>query len=277
LFLSTKPVDNVVSAFEKIMSVTVVPLVQPQNRTRPGWGLRKLADAYGRGARLLLALSVVFWATMLCAPTALAQSDQRGLVTEAALTFAEFLNDTDMTWLSRHVGRAKAIVIAPQVAKAGFIVGGSGGRAVVVARDPATGKWLGPAFYVLATASVGFQAGISVSQSVTLVMTDKGLTSLLSDSFKMGGDAALAAGPVGAGARSDLSADLVSFSRSQGVYGGLNFDGTIVSTSDEWNKIYYGQEVRPADILVRGSVHNKQATELLNLVASAAQRSAASP
>jgi lipid-binding SYLF domain-containing protein len=200
-----------------------------------------------------------------------AQTDQRRLVTEAALTFAEFLNDTDMTWLRRNVARAKAIVIAPQVAKAGFIVGGSGGRAVAVARDAKTGKWLGPAFYILATASVGFQAGISVSQSVTLVMTDKALGSLLSDSFKMGGDAALAAGPVGAGARSDLSADLISFSRSQGVYGGLNFDGTIVTSADEWNREYYGQPVRATDILVRGTIANKQASELLNLVASAAK------
>jgi lipid-binding SYLF domain-containing protein len=205
----------------------------------------------------------------LAATAAHAQTDQRRLVTDAALTFAEFLNDTDMTWLRRNVSRAKAIVIAPQIAKAGFIVGGSGGRAVAVARDVKTGKWLGPAFYILAAASLGFQAGISVSQSVTLVMTDKGLGSLLSDSFKMGADAALAAGPVGAGARSDLAADLVSFSRSQGVYGGLNFDGTIVTSSDEWNRIYYGKSVKATDILVRGNTSNKQATELLNLVASA--------
>ena len=232
-------------------------------------------DVYRRPVHVRAAARFLFCLAVTLAPAAAAQSDQRRLVTDAALTFNEFLNDTDMTWLSRNVGRAKAIVIAPQIAKAGFIVGGSGGRAVAVARD-ASGKWLGPAFYVLATASVGFQAGISVSQSVTLVMTDKGLTSLLSDSFKMGGDAALAAGPVGAGARSDLSADLVTFSRSQGVYGGLNFDGTIVSTSDEWNNLYYGQPVRPADILVRGTARNKQATELLNLVTSAAKRTVAS-
>jgi SH3 domain-containing YSC84-like protein 1 len=201
-----------------------------------------------------------------------AQTDQRRLVTQAALTFAEFLNDSDMTWLRRNVGRAKAIVIAPQIAKAGFIVGGSGGRAVAVARDAKSGKWLGPAFYIFATASLGFQAGVSVSQSVTLVMTEKAFASLLSDSFKMGGDASLAAGPVGAGARSDLSADLISFSRAQGVYGGLNFDGTIVTSSDEWNRRYYGKDVRAADILVRGNTVNKQASELLNLVASATKR-----
>src|SRR5205085_10698820 len=124
---------------------------------------------------------------------------------------SNFLNDGDMTWLHRNLFRAKAILIATSIAKAGFIIGGSGGRAVVMARDAKTGKWAGPAFYTLATASVGFQAGVSFSEIVTLVMTERGLNSLLSDSFKMGGDAAVAAGPIGAGAQSNLVADFISF------------------------------------------------------------------
>lgn len=212
------------------------------------------------------------FSAMVLAPTVHAQADQRSLVTAATVTFANFKNDPGMTWLQRNLGRAKAVMIAPEITKAGFILGGSGGRAVVVSRDPKTGKWVGPAFYTMATASVGFQAGISVSEVVTLVMTDKGLKSLLSNSFKMGGDAAVAAGPVGAGAQSDLVADFVSFSRATGVYGGINFDGTVVSTSDKWNQIYYGKPVRAADILVRMAVHNKQANELLNVVTAATKR-----
>lgn len=208
---------------------------------------------------------------VLLAPPAHAQADQRSLVTAATVTFANFKNDPGMGWLQRNLGRAKAVLIAPELTKAGFIVGGSGGRAVLVARDPKTGKWLGPAFYTLATASVGFQAGIEVSEMVTLVMTDRGFNSLLSDTFKMGGDASVAAGPVGAGANSDLVADLVSFSRATGVYGGVNLTGTVVSTSDRWNDIYYGKPVQAADILVRNSVHNKQANELLNLVTAASR------
>ena len=206
---------------------------------------------------------------MVFAPAVCAQSDQRSLVTAATLTFANFRNDPDMAWLKRNLARAKAVMIAPQITKAGFILGGSGGRAVVVARDPKSGKWVGPAFYALATASVGFQAGIAVSEMVTLVMTDKGLNRLLADSFKMGGDAAVAAGPIGAGAQSDLVADFVSFSRAKGIYGGVNFDGTVVSTSDKWNRIYYGKAVTASDILVRTSVRSKQASELLNLVTAA--------
>jgi lipid-binding SYLF domain-containing protein len=208
--------------------------------------------------------------TALTASSAIAQSEERNLVTEATVTLVNFLGDPDMTWLQGHFKDARAVLIAPQVAKAGFILGGSGGRAVVVARDMRTGHWVGPAFYTLATASIGFQAGISVSEVVTLVMTEKGLNTLLSDSVRLGGDAAVAAGPIGAGAQSNLTADFVSFARATGVYGGLNFDGTIVTTSDDWNDAYYGRSVRPADILVRESVHNKQASELLNVVAKAA-------
>jgi len=222
--------------------------------------------------RRIFLLSLAGLATAALMPSAAAQSDERNLVTDATVTLANFLSDPDMNWLQTNIKHAKAVLIAPHVAKAGFILGGSGGRAVVVGRDGRTGKWTGPAFYTLATASIGFQAGISVSEVVTLVMTDKGFNSLLSDSVKLGGDAAVAAGPIGAGAQSNLAADFVSFSRATGVYGGINFDGTVITTSDEWNRTYYGQRVHPPDILVRMSVRNKQASELLNLVSRAANK-----
>jgi len=160
------------------------------------------------------------------------------------------------------------VLIAPEIVKAGFIVGGSGGRAVLVARG--NGKWVGPAFYTLATASVGFQAGIAASEMVTLVMTDKGMNSLMASTFKFGGDASVAAGPVGAGAKSDVTADLIAFSRSKGVYGGLNLDGTVVSANYDWNKAYYGKDSLPPDILIKGAVSNKGADKLLGDVAKAA-------
>src|SRR5215472_6157278 len=127
------------------------------------------------------ALTALVAGAMLIAPSALAQAGQRALVSSAALTFSSFLADRDMSALKRDLVHAKAVMIAPEIAKASFIVGGAGGRAVVVARDPKSGKWVGPAFYTLATASVGIQAGVSVSEVVTLVMTDKGLDKLLSD------------------------------------------------------------------------------------------------
>lgn len=209
-------------------------------------------------------------ASLVAAPAVHAQSEQQNLVNAAGTTLSNFLRDPDMTWLQRNIGRAKAVIIAPEIVKAGFIFGGSGGRALVVVRDPKSGKWVGPAFYSMATASVGFQAGVAVSEGVTLVMTDKGFNSLLATSFKIGGDASIAAGPVGAGAKSDVVSDLVTFNRSKGVYGGLNLDGTVVTSADDWNAAYYGKKVLPPDILVRMEVSNKNAAKLLGQLSGAA-------
>ncbi|SRR5689334_11107854 len=201
------------------------------------------------------------------AGTAAAQGDQQVLINQAETTLNNFLRDPEMKWLQQNIGRAKAVLISPEIVKAGFIIGGSGGRAVLVAKNG--GKWVGPAFYTLATASVGFQAGIAASEMVTLVMTDKGMNSLMASTFKFGGDASVAAGPVGAGAKSDVTADLIAFSRSKGVYGGLNLDGTVVSSNDDWNKAYYGKPALPPDILIKNAVSNKGADKLLADVAKA--------
>jgi SH3 domain-containing YSC84-like protein 1 len=211
-------------------------------------------------------------ASAFVAPIVHAQSDPQAHIAASEATLSDFLRDPNMGWLQQNFGRAKAVMITPVIVKAGFIFGGSGGRALVVARDPKSGKWVGPAFYAMATASVGFQAGISVAEGVTLVMTDKGFNSLLATSFKIGGDASVAAGPIGTGARSDIVADFITFNRAKGLYGGLNLDGTIVTSSDDWNASFYGQTVLPPDILVRASVHNEAADKLLAQVSAAANK-----
>jgi lipid-binding SYLF domain-containing protein len=199
-----------------------------------------------------------------------AQTEQQDVVNAAETTFSNFMRDPDMTWLQRHISSAQAVLIAPQVVKAGWILGGSGGRAVLFARNEQTGRWEGPAFYNLATASVGFQAGIAVSETVMLVTTEKGLNSLLATSAKLGGDASIAAGPVGAGAKADITTDFLAFSRSKGIYGGVNLDGTVISVADGWNQAYYGRPVLPTDILLTAHAHNPQADRLAEALSRAA-------
>src|SRR5438552_7377226 len=168
-----------------------------------------------RAATLALAAT----ASLALAPVpAAAQSEQQRLVDAADTTLSNFLRDPQMTWLQQNIGRAKAVLIAPEIVKAGFIFGGSGGRALLVAKEG--GKWHGPAFYTMATASVGFQAGVSVSEVVMQVMTEKDLNSVLSASAQLAGHASLAAGPLRAGAKSELVADFVPFSRAEGLYCG---------------------------------------------------------
>jgi lipid-binding SYLF domain-containing protein len=222
-----------------------------------------------RAARRWLAAIAVASVAGISAP-AIAQQDQQALVTSAQSTFSDFVRDPDMTWFRANIGKARAVLIAPQIVKAGWIFGGSGGRALLYARD-SQGKWAGPAFYNIGAASVGFQAGISVSQTVTLVMTEKGLNTLLANSVKLGGDASVAAGPVGAGASSDVTTDFVAFSRSKGLYGGLNLEGSVISPANDWNNTYYGRNVLPPDILVRGDTHNPQGEQLAADIGRAAR------
>ena len=191
-----------------------------------------------------------------------AKSEQQQLVDAAQATLADFVRDPDMNWLQRNLPEAKAVLVAPQIVKAGYIFGGSGGRAVLFARNARTGKWDGPAFYNVGAATVGFQAGIAVSETVTLVMTDKALNSLMSPTVKLGGDATIAAGPVGAGAGSNIAADFVAFSRSKGAYGGLNLEGSVIAVADDWNASYYGKAVTPADITIDAKVRNPQAARM---------------
>jgi SH3 domain-containing YSC84-like protein 1 len=212
---------------------------------------------------LLLAVSLAG-----CATQAVSPSEPEKLVADAQASLNNFLRDPDQTWIQDNLSRAKAVMIAPQIVRAGFIFGGSGGRAVLVARDGRT--WAGPAFYNLATASVGFQAGLDVSEAIIVVMTDKGLNSLLASTFKMGGDASIAAGPVGASARSTVTADLITFTRAKGVYGGLNLDGTVVNTNIPWNDAFFGRtNLLPPDILIRRTVTSPKAAALLADVAKA--------
>jgi lipid-binding SYLF domain-containing protein len=214
------------------------------------------------------ALRVLAAALAGCATQPASPGEPERLVADARTTLSNFIRDPDQTWIQDNLSRARAILIAPQVVRAGFIIGGSGGRGVLVAREGRA--WTGPAFYNLATASVGFQAGIDVSEVVVVVMTDRGFTSLLSTSFKIGGDASIAAGPVGAGARSTITADLISFTRAKGVYGGLNLDGTVVSTNVPWNDAFFGgSNLLPPDILIRRTVTSPKAASLLADVAKA--------
>lgn len=190
------------------------------------------------------------------------------LVSDAQVTFRNFLRDPDQTWVHDNLDRAKAVLIAPQIVRAGFIFGGSGGRAVLVAREGNT--WAGPAFYTLVTASVGFQAGVDVSEALIMVMTDKALNSLMSSSFRIGGDASIAVGPVGAGAKSTITADLVAFTRARGVYGGVNLNGTVVRSNVPWNNSFFeGSNVLPPDIIIRRTARSPRAAPLLNEVANA--------
>ena len=204
-------------------------------------------------ALLLLLPAASAWAK---ATKADAQKELAG----AGKTLDNFTADPDMNWFREHAKEAKGLFVCHQVVKAGFIIGGSGGRCVLVVKGEKA--WNGPAFYTIGTASAGFQAGIQDSEIIGLVMTQKAIDSLMSNSFKAGGDASVAVGPVGVGAAATPNADIVFYSRSKGAYGGVDISGAVIKPSEDYNKAYYGKAVSPIDIIVRGSVHPAHAPEL---------------
>jgi len=220
-------------------------------------GIRAFAFAF---ATILAAMLLV-----AAAPGAMAanEEDAQGIVDKARVTLSAFMRDKDYGWLNANINKAKGVLIYPQVLKAGYILGGSGGTGVLLARDSKTGDWSNPAFYTLGSVSFGLQIGGEAAEVVVLVMSQKGVDALLTSKFKLGGDTSIALGPVGAGAKSSVTADFISFSKSKGLYAGLNLDGSYVSVRDSINKAYYGQPVTPVDIIVKGSVSNKGAIPLI--------------
>jgi lipid-binding SYLF domain-containing protein len=172
------------------------------------------------------------------------------------------MKDENYKWLQENLKNAKGIVIYPQVLKAGFILGGSGGTGVLVKREEKSGRWSPPAFYTMGAVSFGLQIGGESAEVILLVMSQKGMDSLLTSKFKLGGDASVAAGPVGIGAKSDVTADFISFARSKGLYAGLNLEGSLIEVRDSLNNAYYGKKVSPADIVIREEAKNPGADAL---------------
>lgn len=198
---------------------------------------------------------------------------QQELVDKARITVDSFISDKNLEWFRKNVKHAKALLIIPELMKGGFVIGGSGGRGVLVIKDREKGDWSNPAFYNIGSVSLGLQIGGKISEVVMMVMTEKGLESLYGSSFKLGGDISIAAGPVGATAEGattpSRTVDYLSFARSKGAFAGISFDGAVVKTNDDWNRIYYGTSVKPFDILVSRSVANADADPLRHAVTRA--------
>jgi lipid-binding SYLF domain-containing protein len=208
-------------------------------------------------------------------------SELRDLVDKARITFESFVADPNLGWFRDHVKDAKGILIVPQLLKGAFFVGGSGGSGVLLVRDEKTRDWSEPAFYTLGSASFGFQFGAQASEVVLLVMTNKGINSLLSTTFKLGADASIAVGPIGGGIEGattpNLSADLLSFARSKGLFAGISLEGAVVAAQEDDNSSYYGRTVQPADILVRRTVSNSHSSGLRSAIAKAMSNAKPAP
>ena len=197
----------------------------------------------------------------------------RQLVEKASITLESFVSAGEMDKFRVLLKRARGVFISPQVIRGAFIFGGSGGSGVFMVRDNNRGDWAGPAFYTIGEVSFGLQIGGDASEVIFLAMTERGVTALLSSSVKLGADVGIAVGPVGAGAdasTANLSVDILTFSRSKGLYGGASLEGAIVKVREGLNQAYYGKDVSPSDILVARTVTSGQAAKIRGLLSRTA-------
>ncbi|HAR96733.1 MAG TPA: hypothetical protein DCR97_12350 [Deltaproteobacteria bacterium] len=221
---------------------------------------------------------LLFWAITTIIPCRAAadgkQLAARHLVERAVLTLETFASADEMEAFRSLIRDAEGVFIAPQVLKGAFVVGASGGSGVFIARCSLTRQWMGPAFYTIGEASLGFQIGGSSSEVILLAMTRRGVNALLESSIKLGGDIGVAVGPVGMGAAAstaNLSVDIVSFARKKGLYAGVSVDGAIVKTRNDLNNAYYGGITTASDVFLKRTASQPHAAGLLQAVARLAK------
>jgi lipid-binding SYLF domain-containing protein len=184
-------------------------------------------------------------------------TDQITQSKKAATVFREIMNTPDKGIPRDLLNKAECIAVFPSVLKAGFVFGGQGGRGVASCRTH--GGWSAPLFLNLKGGSVGLQIGAQSTDFVLLFMNENGLKSLLSDKFELGADASVAAGPVGreAGASTDLKLDseILSYSRSRGLFGGLELKGVVITQDKDDNRGVYGDDVTSSQVLRENKVN----------------------
>lgn len=177
-------------------------------------------------------------------------------LTEAAIVLDEIRAAADRDIPEDLWEKAKCVAVIPSVKKAAFIVGGEYGKGVVSCRDG--NDWSAPSFVMLQKGSVGFQLGGETVDLVLLVMNEHGMNRLLEDKVALGGEMSVAGGPVGRDVRAmtdaQLKAEILSYSRAQGLFAGVNLTGGVLAPDRDNNRDLYGREISPKEILLGKTV-----------------------
>jgi lipid-binding SYLF domain-containing protein len=225
-------------------------------------------------------LAVLMLASVL---PVMGQKKENERIGEAATVMKEILGMPDSIPKDL-LDRAECVVIYPSVKKAAFVVGGSYGRGLITCRkgEDFSGPWSAPAMFALEGGSFGFQIGAQATDFVLLVMNEKGAKSVLTSKVKLGADASAAAGPVGRAASAEtdivMNAEILSYSRSKGLFAGLSLEGSTMRSDDGANKALYGKELSAKEIVREGKVGAPASAQpLLALLSKAATRHKSNP
>jgi lipid-binding SYLF domain-containing protein len=209
-------------------------------------------------------LAAICLATALAPAAARAETPQHE-VDSATLAIESLLDTPEHTQAEQVLRRARAVVVCPNIFRAGFFVGGEGGGCVMSARTPG-GGWTDPAFYTVGSGSFGFQIGVQSAQVMMFIMTTGGLNALLDSQVKLGADAGLTVATLGAGVNGSMStaynADILTIAKSQGLYGGVSISGSVFGQDSGAEAAYYGTALDARAIVLGGQGHNPGANPL---------------
>jgi len=198
--------------------------------------------------------------SLLLSLPSLAQKKEQERLQESYNVLKEILGTPDKGIPRDLLNKAECVVVYPSVKKAGFIVGAEYGRGAITCRtgQDFRGPWSAPAMFAIEGGSVGFQIGGEATDFVLLIMNEKGAESVMSSKVKLGADASAAAGPVGrtTSAETDIvmKAEILSWSRARGVFGGISLEGSTMRSDDGGNKSLYGKELSAKEIVREGKV-----------------------
>jgi lipid-binding SYLF domain-containing protein len=209
-------------------------------------------------------------------------STERERVKESGEVLKQILDMPDKGIPKSVLDGAKCVIILPSVKKVAIGIGGSYGRGVMTCRTGADykGPWSAPIMMASSGGSIGFQIGGQATDFVIIVMNDGGAKSLLNSKVKLGADASVAAGPVGrtaeASTNARMQAQMLSYSRSQGVFGGVSLSGSTLRPDGDANENLYGQKVKPQEIIA-GKVPMPSEAQQLILDLQKSQSASAQP
>jgi len=213
---------------------------------------------------------------MAMAPLFASQDDPARRLNEAAVVFSEIMTSPDKGIPQDLLEKAQCIVVVPGLKKGAFIVGAKYGKGFVSCRGPHHTGWSAPGAIRVEGGSVGFQIGGSETDVVLLVMNQHGANRLLGDQFTLGGEGEVAAGPVGrnAAAQTDakLTAEILSWSRTRGVFAGVSLQGATLRQDLEENAALYGRKLTNREIVESQVAPPPAASRLLSLLNRYSQR-----
>jgi lipid-binding SYLF domain-containing protein len=198
---------------------------------------------------------------LLVALPAFGQQKEDSRLKESHTVLKEILGMPDKGIPRDLLNKSECVVVFPSVKKAAFVVGGSYGRGVITCRtgQDFRGPWSAPAMFALEGGSFGLQVGGEATDFVLLVMNERGAQSVMSSKVKLGADASAAAGPVGrtTSAETDIvmRAEILSWSRARGIFGGVSLEGSTMRSDDGANKNLYGKDLTAKEIVRQGKVH----------------------